>query len=266
MNESELLRRVCETVAGYLAVGNETFDADGARFVRSRAWPRRYDANHVTQMRCETAREIDRLFARADREFSDYDYRRFDADTLTPPQFVARLALEGYQAETTLQLLLEGDLRADVREIDIRPCESDDDWAVYTRLEALDWQESTARQGRPYEPQVIAEFTASKRAKWPEVRYWLAHVDGAARAYCSSWPGIGGVGMIEDLFTHPGYRHRGIATALIARCVADARERGAGPVVIGADPTDTPMRMYAALGFRPELLTAHWSRQIATSV
>lgn len=68
--------------------------------------------------------------------------------------------------------------------------------------------------------------------------------------------------MVEDLFTHPDYRHRGIATALIARGVADARARGAGPVIIGADPTDTPMRMYAALGFRPIIVVRHYLRRL----
>ncbi|OGO52256.1 MAG: hypothetical protein A2148_06360 [Chloroflexi bacterium RBG_16_68_14] len=76
-------------------------------------------------------------------------------------------------------------------------------------------------------------------------------MDGAPRAYCSSWEGIDGVGQVEYLFTHPEYRHRGLATALIHRSVADCRERGAGHVVIVADPADTPKQMYAAMGFRP---------------
>jgi predicted GNAT family acetyltransferase len=67
----------------------------------------------------------------------------------------------------------------------------------------------------------------------------------------SSWPGENGVGQVEDLFTHPDYRHRGLATTLIAHGVADARARGAGPVLIIADPSDTPQQMYSAMGFRP---------------
>ena len=56
---------------------------------------------------------------------------------------------------------------------------------------------------------------------------------------------------MEDLFTHPEFRHRGLATALIHNCVADCRAHGAGPVVIVCDPGDTPKEMYAAIGFRP---------------
>ncbi len=40
-------------------------------------------------------------------------------------------------------------------------------------------------------------------------------------------------------------------TALIHAGVADCRSRGAGAVVVVADPHDTPREMYAALGFRP---------------
>ncbi len=91
----------------------------------------------------------------------------------------------------------------------------------------------------------------SRQAKSPPARHWLACVDGEPRAYLSSWGGVDGVGMVEDLFTHPDFRHRGLATALIHHCVSEARKEGAGPVVIGADPKDTPKRMYAALGFHP---------------
>lgn len=83
---------------------------------------------------------------------------------------------------------------------------------------------------------------AAHRAKQPPVQHWLACVDGKPVAYFNSWSGIDGVGQVEDLFTHPEFRHWGIATALIYRCVADARGKGAGPVVIVADATDTPKR------------------------
>jgi predicted N-acetyltransferase YhbS len=53
------------------------------------------------------------------------------------------------------------------------------------------------------------------------------------------------------LFVEAAFRHRGLATALIHHCVRRCREAGAGPVVIVADPDDTPKHMYAAMGFRP---------------
>ena len=79
----------------------------------------------------------------------------------------------------------------------------------------------------------------------------MAYMDGVAVGYCTSWDGVDVVGQVEDLFTHPDFRHRGIATALLHHCVADCRAQGAGPVIIVADPKDTPKNMYAAMGWKP---------------
>jgi len=48
---------------------------------------------------------------------------------------------------------------------------------------------------------------------------------------------------------------------LIHLCVRACREAGAGPVVIVADPDDTPKHMYAAMGFRPVGINrAYWKQ------
>ena len=64
--------------------------------------------------------------------------------------------------------------------------------------------------------------------------------------------------MVEDLFTRPSHRNRGIARALIHHCVADARARGAVDVLIGAIYDDTPKNAYAAMGFESTCLTWEW--------
>lgn len=261
-DEGGLIRRACATYQGYLELGNEVFAADGATFVRNRACRLRHDANFVGAVRAGTQPEIAALLERVEREFAGYGHRKFSIDPLTPLPLSARLIVEGYPAETTVQLLLESELRAAPREVDLLLVESEQDWAAYTRLQALDWSESLEKAGRAETgtAEVLSHFTIAKRAKSPAVRTWLARADGDARAYFSSWPGIDGLGMIEDLFTQREYRHRGIATALIAHCVADARARGAREVLIGADANDTPKRMYAAMGFRPLFTTQSYSR------
>lgn len=260
-SDSDLIERACDAVAGYLQIGNETFAAAGATFVRNVLTPRRWDANHVADVRCTDAATIDDLFERAETEFAHCAHRRFDVDSRTPPQFVARLALAGYAGTPELHLVLEGELQASPREVDIRPIVDDADWADYERLYVQDLAETRARRAQDEPLDLVAEFMRYKRNKLPDVRYFMAFAEERAVAYFSAWPGTAGVGVVEDLFTAREYRHRGIATALIARCVADARERGAGPVVIGADPTDTPMHMYAALGFRPVFVTTNYVRQ-----
>jgi predicted GNAT family acetyltransferase len=73
------------------------------------------------------------------------------------------------------------------------------------------------------------------------------------------------MGQVEDLFTHPDFRHRGLATALIHHCVADARQQGAGPVMLVADAHDTPKDMYAAMGFRPVAAKREYWKDAAKS-
>ena len=139
--------------------------------------------------------------------------------------------------------------------------DSDDDWAVVRRLTRLDHEETARRRLHPlWDEDVTTQTVATKRAKAPDLRFWLARADGIDCAFLSSWPGANGVGKVEDLFTHPDFRHRGIATALIVYCVRDARARGAGPVLIGALLNDTPMHMYVGMGFRP-FCVAHRGRK-----
>jgi len=260
-NRHDLLQRVCATVHGFMQAGNEVFAAEGATFVRNRTCPRRYDANHITDVHTDTPDAIERLLARADREFAGFGHRRFDLDPFTPPPFVARLALEGYGCGETVQLLLQGELRALVRPAVIRRVENDRDWDAYAALQHEEWKEATAKQERIFKADVAVEFVVAKRAKCPPVSHWIAEADGTPCGYISSWPGNNGVGIVEDLFTLPQFRHRGIATALIAHTVDDVRRSGANAVVIGALTDDTPKHMYAAMGFRPVLVTRNYLQQ-----
>jgi GNAT superfamily N-acetyltransferase len=259
----QLLRRACTTLEGYYELGCEVVEDQLVGFVRNPAAPQVYDANQATRVRAATDAEIDVVIARADEVFAGLSHRQFRCDSWTPSGFEARLALDGYECEPELQLLLEGDLRL-TREpppVDIRRVESDDDWASLRRLTRLDHEEETAKAARPlWSEDVTAQMVATKRMKAPALRFWVASAGGVDCAFLSSWPGVDGVGMVEDLFTHREHRRRGIATALIARCVDDTRARGAGPVLIGALVNDTPKHMYAALGFRPYCVTRAYRR------
>ena len=51
MTESELIKGACDTIEGYMAVGNERFEACGATFIRNRATPTDYDANTIGLIR-----------------------------------------------------------------------------------------------------------------------------------------------------------------------------------------------------------------------
>jgi GNAT superfamily N-acetyltransferase len=263
MDERELINRACETIAGFLALGNERFEAHGATFLRNRTTPRRQDVNTVILIRTE-APEFEALLTRAEAEYQGMSHRRFEVDPLTPPSIAARLTMEGgYKVNELLTLVLEGPIRAPPPQIEIHEVLTEADWAAYLRLDEMWWRESSTDYFGPYDPALHEELTASFRAKLPAVRPWLARVDGVDCAYLTSWPGDNGIGMVEDLYTEPAFRRRGIATALLVHCVADARERGAEPVVINADPHDTPKQLYASLGFQPLFLSRSYLKSPA---
>ncbi|HXK33515.1 MAG TPA: GNAT family N-acetyltransferase [Dehalococcoidia bacterium] len=251
MTEAHLARRALAVNDAHLALGHEVFAAAGGQFVRNAAVPRTYDANHVSSITASTPEEIAALLARAEKEFAHCRHRRFLCDARTPPQFEARLLLEGYAHDEGLVFVLDGELQAAPKPYDIRLIDDDAGWAAYADLKRGDWAEHRERVA-PGEPLSIGdEMARANEAKCPPARYWLAYDDGRPVGFFSSWSGIDGLGQVEDLFVHPAYRHRGIATALIAHCVADCRAGGAGPVVILADPADTPKHMYAAMGWAP---------------
>ncbi len=252
MSGPELLDRACATLTGYFELGNRVLGAPGARFVRNPQYPLIYDANHVCAARAATPQELDELLRAVEVEFAELGHRQFKCDPHTPAALEARLVLEDYVASSEVQLLLEGELQADPREVEVRPCDSDRDWETLERLTRADHEEEARKFGHAvYSREVTAQMVAVRRGKCPPLRFWIARADDRDCAFFSSWPGTNGVGKVEDLFTLPEFRGRGVGTALIAHAVRDARERGAGPVLIGALTDDTPKQMYAGLGFRP---------------
>jgi GNAT superfamily N-acetyltransferase len=249
---SDLVSRAFASLLGWQARGHESHRHAHARFVRDPRVPEVYDANFGAEVRARTPAEIDAVLAAADERFAGLGHRQFFWDPQMPQEFEARLLLEGYTSRADVILVLEGALAQRGPSLEVRPVEGDADWRTLEALCRLDHEEEVTHGFHdPWEPELTRQIVLAKRLKGPDVRYVLARADGVDCAFFSAWPGENGVGQIEDLFTRADFRGRGIATALIAACVDDARKRGAGPVLIGARANDTPKQMYAALGFRP---------------
>ena len=257
-----LVRRAVAVDEANRSLGAEVFEVSGATFVRSRTLPIIHDLNHVGTVRVADPAGIDALMARIELEYTGYRHRQVVVDPETPPEFEARLVLDGYDdVEASLVMVLEGELRAPARVHPIRRVETEADWQAYARLKRLDWAERAAKLGLGSLPEVGEGLITCYRAK-PALRYWLALADGEPRGFFSSWEGRDGVGQVEDLFVEKAFRHRGLATALLHHTVADARAYGAGPIVIIADATDTPKTMYAAMGFRPVAVVRKYTRHV----
>src|SRR5438093_447439 len=172
-----------------LALGHEVFEAAGATFVRDTRFADIHDANHVTHVTASTPDEIDSLLERVEREYTHCKHRKFHTDFTTPPQFEARLALEGYEPNDALVMLLEGPLRAEPKQHDIRPLDDDAGWRAFEALHALDWQEHATRAKIEAPASVGEALAATQRLKSPPVRVFLAYVDGEPAGYFNAWEG-----------------------------------------------------------------------------
>src|SRR3972149_2092925 len=124
---SDLTRRALAADHGFMALGNERVEDDCATFIRNPALPLIRDANQIISVTASSPDAVDRLLARADREFARSPHRQFRLDFTASPEFEARLALEGYERKDTLVMLLEGEPAGAAKPHDVRPVESEAD-------------------------------------------------------------------------------------------------------------------------------------------
>ena len=82
-----------------------------------------------------------------------------------------------------------------------------------------------------------------------------------AIAYGSCAAAPNGVGMIEDLFTLPTHRRKGVATAMIVGFVDRLRAGGCDTVFLGALANEAPKQLNRRLGFEPAALARAWVKE-----
>lgn len=258
----DIVERVCAAYAWQRALGNTVIRDRLCCIVSDREHPDVWDANHVSDVRAASAADIEVVLQRAETAFAHCRHRLFVVDPLTPPAFVARLALDDYSELTpTIQLVLEGPLRVTPPDIDLQPVRTDNDWRRLYALVREDHLEGGRSLTGPLSDELTRGIVAGYRRK-AAYQFFLARQDGVECAYGAGVPCDNGMGMVEDLFTLPAYRKRGIATAVIARAVQHVREQGADRVMIGAHATEPPKRLYAALGFSPVCVTREYIKHL----
>ena len=79
-----------------------------------------------------------------------------------------------------------------------------------------------------------------------EGRTHVAEQDGSVVGF-ATWAETAGAIELEDLFVDPGYRRRGIATALVSRIAEVVRAQGAERLEVTANPH--ALAFYSAVGF-----------------
>jgi ribosomal protein S18 acetylase RimI-like enzyme len=111
--------------------------------------------------------------------------------------------------------------------------------------------EATIReQGYGSDPALVVQLLelARRVADVVPARVFAALDDGLPVAVACLYQ-EGPVAQVEDVATLPEHRGRGLARAVVSRCVAEARSAGAELVFLVADDDDWPKALYAKLGF-----------------
>ncbi len=260
---SDLVGRVSRAYNFHGSLGQVTLAGPHCTMIRDRAHPDVWMANVVYGVTAETAAHRAQLFEAVEDVFAGYTFRHFSIDPLAPPSFAAALALNGYDEQTaTLQQVLTGALRGRFPDVALSPVRSDADWEVLHRLVRLDHEEGQRTKGYPMDENVTRGIVDAYRKKEGACQFFLATVDGTPCAYGSGVLCPEEVGMVEDLFTLPDFRRRGVASAIIKHCVDHVRDQGAGPVFIGAHANDAPKLLYHRLGFEPLCLTRTFFKEV----
>lgn len=258
MADDTLMKRVAEAYAWHRALGNQVSQTRFGQFVQDPAHPSVWSSNHVSRVTASRDGEIAALFAEAECRFGYCAHRLFEVDTFTPDRFVAQLVMEGYEElAPTLQMVLEGQLLATRRaELVLREALTDADWQTVRQLLRTDHLEG-ARTNRMTPDEAVTDgLVHGWRRKAGPSRMFIGYVDGQPCAYGAAVACPNGLGLIEDLYTLPEYRGRGIASTIIHDCVALLRSwNGSCQFFLGAHAGERPKNIYRKLGFTPLMVT-----------
>ena len=266
MSGGDLARRVAETYRWHRRLGARVVTAPHCRIVIDPVRPGVWESNHAEEISAETEDEIDAVFAAMDLHLAHTNWRVAHTDGFTPDAFLARLAYDDYQQRfIAIQMALRGSIPVAGLKLDLRAVEGEDEWREFAALVRLNHLEGHATGGVMLPPSFTADMVAVYRAKSPECRFHLVRVDGEAVAYGATAAAPNGLGMIEDIFTRPDARRRGVASAMLAAFVADLRGRGCDGVFLGALADERAKRLYAQLGFRPVGLASTWVKDATPS-
>ena len=221
-----------------------------------------WDSNHADEVVAQTDAEADVVFAAMDQHLSHTRWRVIHTDCFTPDAFLARLAFDDFrECFVTIQMALRGDLTQRGAPVQLRPVVDDADWEVLLRLVLANHAEGRSSADLKLPPEFSKQMVATYRAKTGSYHFEVVIEDGAPIAYGGHAAAPNGVGMIEDLFTLPSARRRGVATGMIAALVDRLRAKGSRTIFLGALAAEQPKRLYARLGFRPVTLASAWVRE-----
>lgn len=256
-------RKIVEAYHWQRELGNDVIQTPHGRIVKNTALPEVWDANHASALTAGDPDDIDDFLMSVEHHLAHSPWRVVHTDPFTPEPFVARLALDGFvEQPATIQMVLDRKIPPRYAgEID--PIDTKSDWEALAALVRRDHEEGGRTGGKILPSDVTEAIVAGYRAKDGPYRFHLMRIDGEPVAYGALAVAPSGAGMIEDLFTLPAFRQRGIATAMIAQFASVLEGQGCTSIFLGALVGEQARHLYARLGFQPLLLTRCWVRRAA---
>jgi predicted GNAT family acetyltransferase len=112
------------------------------------------------------------------------------------------------------------------------------------------WAEAIRTEPHGKDETLVQQILEHRRAIGQAIptQYLAAEGDGKLVAHAELYS-EGGVGQVEDVFTLPAYRGRGLARSLVLRGVVESHAAGNDLTFLVADADDWPQRLYERLGF-----------------
>jgi ribosomal protein S18 acetylase RimI-like enzyme len=131
---------------------------------------------------------------------------------------------------------------------DIRVLSSDDDWRQALELDFACYGLPSDDDSRRFAERRVAGYRSLCEAGHG---CWIgAFVEGRLRAGAGLFAVGSGLARFQNVETHPDFRRRGLASAVIHHAAQHALlDPGVRTLVIVADPDDHAIRLYRALGF-----------------
>lgn len=282
----EWVPRLCQAYAFQRALGYEGVASDLALHVLDRGHPDNRAANHCSRVRAKQPAHIDALLREVERVFAHCAHRLFLCDPMTPPEFVARLAIEGYRCATPSVLLRLPSTGVDSQPPPLqradrerpsapafaapKPVRADlsfepvVDVGTWHRLAALLRTHHAEGGGSAFmqvSNRMIDGLIDSYRRKAPSYRFFLAAAHGQDHGYGAAVTCPNRVGLLDNLYTPAQYRGRGIATALTHHLVSHMRDDGAHDVMVSAPLESKALGFSQRLGFVPTCLVHEYEKQ-----
>jgi GNAT superfamily N-acetyltransferase len=253
---------ILATYRWHRALGQKVRQLDCARIVADPAHPNVWDTNHADCITAATRPQIDAVFESLEVHVGHSDWRVVHTDPQAPEPFLARLAFDGFQEQAAIiQMAMNGRVRAETAK-NLQPVSTDADWTALCELVGYDHGEGL-RLGNAVQSRELTDgIVAGYKSRSPACQFYLAYFDEQPVGYGSCAIGPTGAAIIEDLFTLPKFRGRGIASGMIAAFADRLTDGGCTTIFLGALLGERARFLYAKLGFEPIMLTRTWLRNV----